>query len=94
MRICRSHPCTRVPSRMKTSVDKGTQLTFPTAFAISRKAFLASSAPTHSMRVHEYEGSNFLSSKNLQRVVSEVIRTVQSKDVIKLNFGYCLDTVE
>ena len=46
------------------------------------------------MRVHEYEGSNFLSSKNLQRVVSEVIRTVQSKDVIKLNFGYCLDTVE
>ena len=55
---------------------------------------MASSAPTHSTRVHEYEGSNFLSSKSLQRVVSEVIRTVQSKDVIKLNFGYCLDTVE
>ena len=48
---------------MKTLVDKGTQLTFPTAFAISRKAFVASSAPTHSMRVHEYEGSNFLAKQ-------------------------------
>ena len=67
-RISWFHPCKRVLPKMSWAVIITwlQQIDFncsPTGFEITRKAFVTSPAPTHSMRVDEYDGSNILAAR-------------------------------